>query len=131
MTALVTIAWAMVAAVAVWGITLRRASATIARLESEWRRELRHWQDDAARARAHAAQLAQDAAAWAAGCKQGRDDVIAVVPLIVAAQERRPEQHPKPRSAQYLVSRSAQYAKPRPEQYTKPRLATAEVTEGT
>ncbi len=94
---LTTIAWAVVAAVAAWGITLRRASATIARLESEWRRELRHWQDDAARARARAAQLAQDAATWAAGRKQGRDDVITAVPLITAAQKRYPEKYTKPR----------------------------------
>ena len=97
MPALITIAWAVVAAVAVWGITLRRASATIARLESEWRRELRHWQDDAARARAHAAQLAQDAATWAAGHKQGRDDVITAVPLITAARNRYPEKYTRPR----------------------------------
>jgi hypothetical protein len=128
---LTTIAWAVVAAVAVWGITLRRASATIARLESEWRKELRHWQNDAARSRAHAAQLAQDAATWAAGCKQGRDDVITVVPLLVAAQERRPEPASKQPSAQYLKPRSAQYLRPRPEQLAKPHLATADTTDRT
>ena len=123
MTTLTTIAWAVFAAVIAWGVTMWRASATIARLESRWRMELRRSQGDVARARAHAAQLAQDAAAWAAGCRQGRDDVIAVVPLIAAAQERRPEQHRKPHSAHYTMPRSAQYA--------KPRLATADTTEGT
>ena len=39
------------------------------------------------RARAHAAQVTQDAAAWAAGNRQGRDEVISIVPLIMAAKE--------------------------------------------
>ena len=70
MTTLTTIAWAVFAAVIAWGVTMWRASAAIARLESRWRRELRRSQDDVARARAHAAQLAQDAAAWAAAASK-------------------------------------------------------------
>jgi hypothetical protein len=90
---LMTIAWAVIAAVAAWGATLARASAAISRNEAACRREIRYWQADAARARAHAAQLAQHTATWKAGCKQGRDDVISIVPLIAAAQERRAEAH--------------------------------------
>jgi hypothetical protein len=86
MNGLTTIAWAILAAATAWGLTLAHATATINRLQAARRKELRHWQDEAARARAHAAQLAQDAAAWAAGCKQGREDVMTIMPLLVAAQ---------------------------------------------
>jgi hypothetical protein len=85
----------IMAAVAAWGFTMVRASvqhsrlrAEMARVEREARREVQHWRDEAARARTHAAQIARDAANWAAGCKQGRDDVITVVPLLLAAQEK-------------------------------------------
>jgi hypothetical protein len=89
MNALGTLAWAIIAAVTAWGLTLARASIAIARIEAACRKEIRHWQAEAARARAHAAQLAQDAATWSAGCKQGRDDVINIMPLLTAANERR------------------------------------------
>src|ERR1022692_600105 len=32
--------------------------------------------------------LAYDTAAWAAGCKQGREDVMMIMPLLVAAHQR-------------------------------------------
>jgi hypothetical protein len=91
-----TVAVLMVmAAVAAWGFTMVRAGmqhsrlrAEMARIEREARREVQHWRDEAARARTHAAQIARDAASWAAGARQGRDDVITVVPLLLAAQEK-------------------------------------------
>jgi hypothetical protein len=86
-------AWIIVAAVAAWGFTRARAAvqhsrlrAEMARVQEELRREIRHWQEEAARARSHAAQLARDATTWAAGRKQGRDDVIAVMPMLIAAR---------------------------------------------
>ena len=85
--ALETMAWAIIAAVAAWGFTLRRAAQHIDRLEAANRTEVAYWKTETARARAHAAQVTQDKAAWAAGCQQGRDDVISVVPLIIAAQQ--------------------------------------------
>jgi hypothetical protein len=91
-----TIAALMImAAVTAWGFTTARAAAQhsrlraeMVRIEREARREIRHWQDEAARARTHEAQVARDAANWAAGCKQGREDVATVVPLLLAAQEK-------------------------------------------
>ena len=84
----------IMAAVAAWGFTMVRVSgqhsrlkAEIARIERIARQEIQHWQDEAARARSHAAQVERDSKAWAAGCKQGRDDVISVMPLLIAAQE--------------------------------------------
>jgi hypothetical protein len=80
---------------AAWGLTMVRAAAhhsrlraEMTRIEREARREIQHWKDETARARTHAAQIARDAANWAAGCKQGREDVATVVPLIMAAQEK-------------------------------------------
>ena len=85
----------IMAAVIGWGLTMVFASTHHSRLRDEMiraeqrmRREVEHWKDEAARARNHAAQLARDSATWAAGCKQGRDDVITVVPLLMAAQEQ-------------------------------------------
>jgi len=91
-----TIAALMImAGVTSWGFTMARASAhhsrlraEMVRIEREARREIQHWRDEAARARTHAAQIARDAANWAAGCKQGREDVATVVPLLLAAQEK-------------------------------------------
>lgn len=84
----------VMAAVVAWGITMLRVSGQNARLKAEVARvnrlahkEIQHWQDEAARARAHAAQVERASKAWAAGAKQGRDDVISVVPLLIAAQE--------------------------------------------
>ena len=90
-----TVATLMImAAVIAWGCTMFFISARnsrlrdeIARIDQLARREIQHWKDEAARARSHAAQLARDAENWAAGAKQGRDDVITVVPLLIAAQE--------------------------------------------
>lgn len=88
----------IMAAVIAWGCTMVFVSARysrvreeIVRIEQMARREIQHWKDEAARARTHAAQIARDNETWAAGCKQGRDDVIGVVPLLIAAQEHHTE----------------------------------------
>ena len=84
----------IMAAVIGWGCTMVFVAARHSRLRDEIgridqmaRREIQHWKDEAARARSVAAQLARDSETWAAGHKQGRDDVITVVPLLIAAQE--------------------------------------------
>jgi hypothetical protein len=94
MSGLAAAALIIMAAVSAWGFTLARASAHHSRLRAEMtsvqeelRKEIRHWQEEAARAKTHAAQVAREAATWAAGCKQGRDDVIAVVPMLIAAHD--------------------------------------------
>jgi hypothetical protein len=88
------------AGVVAWGLTMVHASARLSRLQDEMSRleqrtraEIQHWRDEAARARTRAAQVARDSEAWAAGCKQGRDDVITVVPLLIAAQEHGRDDH--------------------------------------
>jgi hypothetical protein len=94
MNALTVALLMLMAAVVAWGLTMVHASAHISRLKEEMarleqltRREIQHWRDEAARARTHAAQVARDSAAWAAGAQQGREDVASVVPLLIAAQE--------------------------------------------
>jgi len=91
---LVVIALIVMAAVSAWGFTLARAAAQQSRLRAEMARmqetmdeEIQHWQEEAARARTRAAQIERDAETWAAGCRQGRDDVIAVMPMLMAAHE--------------------------------------------
>jgi hypothetical protein len=58
----------------------------LARSRAEMRREVTHWQEAAARATAEAARVAREAEAFQAGCKHGREDVISIMPLLVAAQ---------------------------------------------
>ncbi len=88
MNIVMTIAWAIAGGVAVWGLMLVRASVTIRRLEAEWRQEVEHWQADAARARAYAAQLAKGPPAAAADYQPSREYVISNVPLLIAAPGR-------------------------------------------
>ena len=68
--------------------TKRQAATTLSTAEREMRRELVHWQEAAARATAEAARVAREAEAYKAGCKHGREEVISIVPLLVATQRR-------------------------------------------
>ena len=64
----------------------------LARTRAEMRRELTHWQEAAARATAEAARVAREAEAFQAGCKLGREDVISIMPLLVATQQNPAEE---------------------------------------
>src|SRR5215831_2450211 len=66
----------------------------LARACAAMRREVVHWQEAAARATAEAARVAREAEAFKDGCKHGREDVISIMPLLVAAQQR-PDQEPR------------------------------------
>ena len=73
-----------------WRAARGRARAELgeqmAQARAEMRREVTHWQEAAARATAEAARIAREAEAYQAGCKHGREDVISIMPLLVAAQ---------------------------------------------
>lgn len=69
-------------------LTMRRAASTVSQAERQMRRELAHWQDTAARATAEAARVAREAEAYKAGCQHGREEVISIVPLLIATQRR-------------------------------------------
>ena len=60
----------------------------LARARVDMHREVNHWQEAAARANAEVARIAREAEAFKAGCQSGREDVISIVPLLVAAQQR-------------------------------------------
>jgi hypothetical protein len=88
MSVLIIIAFAATAALTAWRLALTRSSATISRLRQEMQEEVRYWQAESARAKVRTAQLEKEVASWSAGCRQGRDDLVAVLPLIIAALER-------------------------------------------
>ncbi len=72
-----------------WGrAALRRE---MARARAAMRQEVTHWQEAAARATAEAARVAREAEAYKAGHQHGRQDVISIMPLLVAAQHPPPE----------------------------------------
>jgi hypothetical protein len=80
--------WFLAGAIAGWGLTSLRAATTVSHAREQMRREIRHWQSETERYKAVADRHAQDKAAWTAGCRQGRDDVITIMPLLLAAQQR-------------------------------------------
>ncbi|HXC65467.1 MAG TPA: hypothetical protein VNZ67_13980 [bacterium] len=59
----------------------------VARIRADMRQEVSHWQEAADRANAEAARIAREAEAFKAGCQSGREDVISIMPLLVAAQQ--------------------------------------------
>jgi hypothetical protein len=83
-----TLVWFLAGAIAGWGFTSLRAATTVSHARQQMRREIRHWQSETERYKAVADRHVQDKAAWTAGCRQGRDDVITIVPLLIAAQQR-------------------------------------------
>jgi hypothetical protein len=74
MDILTGLAGLLIGAVIARALTRRYAAAEMSRL----RARIAHWQDEAERARANAARVGEQAAAWAAGCQQGREDVISI-----------------------------------------------------
>src|SRR5215469_3525601 len=69
-------------------LATRRAAVTLAVAEAAMRKELINWQEAAERATAEASRVGREAEAYKAGCKHGREDVISIMPLLVAAQAR-------------------------------------------
>jgi len=71
-----------------WTVAKAKGAAAIARSRAAMREEIRRWQDETAMARARESQLAQEIATWSKGLQQGREDVIAIMPLLLAAHAR-------------------------------------------
>ena len=75
-----------------WKATRSRARAEarreLARAWTDMRREVNHWQEAAARANAEVARVNRETDAYKAGHRNGREDVISIMPAIVAAQQR-------------------------------------------
>jgi len=83
------IGWSFVAAATAWGVTLSWARLALAHSRALMQEDILYWHAEATRARELAAQLKREIATWSRGCQQGREDVIAIMPLLIAAQERR------------------------------------------
>jgi hypothetical protein len=82
------IGWSFVAAATAWGVTLFWARLAMAHSRALMHEDIRYWHAEAIRARELAAQLKHEIATWSRGCRQGHEDVIAIMPLLIAAQER-------------------------------------------
>jgi len=82
--------WSVTAAVVAWGLTLSWASAAMAQSRDAMQEEVDRWRAEAIRARQVADQLRHEAAVWSRGRQDGREDLIAMVPLLVAAQKGLP-----------------------------------------
>lgn len=86
--ALDIIRWSLTAAGLAWGLTLSWAKLAMARCRAVMQDEIDHWHAEAMRARRTVTQLRQEAVVWSHGRQNGREDLIALMPLLVAAQER-------------------------------------------
>ncbi len=84
MTTMLCLLSAAIAGVVVWGLMLAWAKHQVTLVVGEMGAEIRFWQRKAELAADQAAQLAKDAELRAKAWRQGRDDVIAVIPLIHA-----------------------------------------------
>jgi hypothetical protein len=78
MAILTGLAGLMIGAMAAWALARGRAAGKMSRLRAQMQARIDHWQDEAERARARAARVGDQAAAWAAGCQQGREDVMSL-----------------------------------------------------
>jgi hypothetical protein len=72
----------MIGAAAAWALARGRAAGEASRLRAQLQARIGYWQDEAERARAHAARTGEQAAAWAAGCQQGREDVMSLARVL-------------------------------------------------
>jgi hypothetical protein len=81
------IGWSVTAALLAWGLTLSWACAALAHSRAVMQEEIDHWHAEATRARRMVAQLQQEAVAWSRGRQDGREDLIAMMPLLMAAQQ--------------------------------------------
>lgn len=75
-----------------WWLAKMRATAMRARDLTAMRHEIKRWQEVAERATAKSDRIAHEAKTWAEGCRQGREEVISIVPLLLAAQQRPSDQ---------------------------------------
>jgi hypothetical protein len=78
MNILTGLAGLVIGAVVAWQVAREHAAAELSRVRALFDEQIDYWQDEAERATTHAAQLTEKTAAWAAGCQQGREDILSV-----------------------------------------------------
>lgn len=82
------IGWSLVSAAAAWGITVWWANLALSHLRRSMHEEVEYWKGEAARARDMATYLQHEVAARSRGAKQGREDLMAMMPLLVATRDQ-------------------------------------------
>lgn len=89
MNVLTWLAGLIIGGVAAWQVSRGYAATELSRLRARLEEQIRYWQGEAERAAAHAALLSEQRAAWADGCRQGREDVLSVARTLTHDQECR------------------------------------------
>ena len=84
------IGWSVTAAAVTWGLTLSWAAVAMASKQEAMQEDIDHWHAEAMRSRQMVIQLKHEAAMWSRGRQNGREDLIAMMPLLVAAQQGLP-----------------------------------------
>jgi hypothetical protein len=79
MEVLAGLAGLLIGAASAWVLAQCRAAAEMSRLQAHLAARIGYWQDEAERAKASAARAGEQAATWAAGYQQGREDVLSLV----------------------------------------------------
>ena len=89
---LLALIWVVIGVALGWRFGSRHStSQALTRARQQMCQEIRYYQEAAERSKARADQLAQENEAWAAGYRQGREDVISIVPHIAAQQRALPQ----------------------------------------
>ena len=78
MNILTWLAGLVIGAAVAWQIARGYAAADLARLRVHLEEQIGYWQGEAERATLRATQLSEQTAAWAAGCRQGREDTLSL-----------------------------------------------------
>ena len=81
-TALHSLLWATIAGVTIWDLMLAWTKRQISLIVADLEAEISFWQRKAELATGQVTQLARDAELREQAWRQGRDDVIAIIPLI-------------------------------------------------
>lgn len=68
----------LIGAATAWGLARWRAAAEVSRVQAHLAARAGYWRDEAERAKASAARAGEQAATWAAGYHQGREDVLSL-----------------------------------------------------
>jgi len=68
----------VIGAVAAWLLAQESAAAEMRRLRARLEERIGYWQSEAERAKVTADRLSEQTAAWAAGCQQGREEVLSL-----------------------------------------------------
>ena len=72
----------LIGAVIAWQLAQGIAAAEMSRFRARMHEQIRHWQEETERARASAARISEQSAAWTAGCQQGREDVLSLTRVL-------------------------------------------------